>query len=340
MMSNVIIIAEAGVNHNGDLSRALALIEAAAEAGANYVKFQTFKAEKLVNRNAQKADYQKKNMPGDEITQFAMLRKLEMADHWYPNLIEKCIEKNIGFLSSAFDLDSIELLREFNLPFWKIPSGEITNLPYLRKVGQYASDVILSSGMCNMQEIQEAISILTANGVDTERITVLHCNTEYPTPFEHVNLNAMLEIREQLGVRVGYSDHTLGIEVPIAAVALGALVIEKHFTLDRNMEGPDHKASLEPYELEEMIIAIRHIEAALGSKIKAPTASEEKNIIIARKSIHTAKVINAGDVITEQHLIMKRPGDGISPMRMAEIVGKKALYNIPEDHKISLLDIE
>jgi N,N'-diacetyllegionaminate synthase len=322
-MNKVVIIAEAGVNHNGQLSLAEKLIDAAAEAGADYVKFQSFKAESLVNANAQKADYQKNNMPGEEGTQFNMLKKLEMGLDWYPILIQRCKDKGIHFLSTGFDHDSIDLLTHFDIPFFKIPSGEITNKPYLQHIARKGKDIILSSGMANIQEIKSAVEILEAEGISRDRIVVLHCNTEYPTPMKDVNLLAMQHIASAIGVKVGYSDHTLGIEVATAAVALGAVVIEKHFTLDRTLPGPDHVASLLPDELKQMVVAIRNIEMAIsGSGVKEPSPSEKKNVTIARKSLHVKHNLSKGHKLTVDDLQTLRPADGISPMEIDEVVGK------------------
>jgi N,N'-diacetyllegionaminate synthase len=335
-LKKVLIIAEAGVNHNGSMDNARKLIDAAAEAGADIVKFQTFKTENLVSKSARKAEYQKQNMSGDtDDTQFNMLKKLELTHQHHLELIDYCNKKNITFLSTAFDLDSIDLLHQLNMPLWKIPSGEITNLPYLEKIGALGKEVILSSGMCTMQEIEEAIAVLVKAGTSSENLTVLHCNTEYPTPMQDVNLKAMLHIAEKTGVKIGYSDHTLGIEVPIAAVALGAEVIEKHFTLDKTMDGPDHKASLEPAELKAMINAIRNIEVALGEGIKTPSASEKKNMAIARKSIHLKHNLPAGHILTGNDLVMKRPGDGISPMRLHQVVGRKLAQSLNADTQLN-----
>ncbi len=322
-MKKVLIIAEAGVNHNGSMDNAMKLIDFAAEAGVDIVKFQTFKTENLVSRAAKKAEYQKQNMADDkDDSQFNMLKRLELSHQDHLLLMEHCRKKNIQFLSTAFDLDSIDLLNELGMPLWKIPSGEITNLPYLEKIGAFGKEVILSSGMCTLQEIEEAIDVVVKAGTPKDKITVLHCNTEYPTPMQDVNLKAMLQIKSQTGVRVGYSDHTLGIEVPVAAVALGAEVIEKHFTLDKNMEGPDQKASLEPDELKQMVASIRNIEVALGEGHKSPSPSETKNMAIARKSIHLKHDLEAGHILTANDLVMKRPGDGISPMKLHDITGK------------------
>ena len=329
MNKKVVIIAEAGVNHNGDLEKALALVNAAAEAGADYVKFQTFKAEKIVNPNAQKADYQKKNMQGEENTQFGMLKKLEMGEHWYPVLMERCVEKGIKFLSTGFDEDSIEFLNNLNVPFFKIPSGELTNKPYLKHIASKGKNIILSTGMAYLAEIESAIEILEGEGILRDKIIVLHCNTEYPTPFEDVNLLAMNQIRDNLGVKVGYSDHTMGIELAIAAVALGAVVIEKHFTLDRSLPGPDHAASLEPIQLKDMVNSIRNIELAMtGTGIKEPSQSELNNIAIIRKSLHFRKDLQAGHVINDIDLIALRPGFGVSPMQIDYYIGKKLNQNV------------
>lgn len=338
-MSRVIIIAEAGVNHNGDLNIAKRLIEIAAEAGCDYVKFQTFNAENLVSYSAQKADYQLQNSNQEE-SQLEMLQKLELSKDVHYELIKHCNNHRIKFFSTAFDDESLDFLKTLNLGLWKVPSGEITNLPYLMKIGSYNENIILSTGMADMEEIKSAINVLIENGTSHDKITVLHCNTEYPTPFEDVNLNAMLQIKKELGVKIGYSDHTEGIEVPIAAVALGATIIEKHFTLDKAMKGPDHRASLEPDELKSMVSAIRNIEEAMGDGIKRPSPSEIKNRIIARKSIHLKKEVIKGHFITMSDLVMKRPGDGISPMNYKSIIGKKAVVNLSEDHKLAIEDIE
>lgn len=341
MNQKVVIIAEAGVNHNGDFDRAIQLIDAAAEAGADYVKFQTFKAENIVNPNAIKAEYQIQNMAGEEDpTQFGMLKKLEMQDEWYPHLIARCTEKEIKFLSTGFDIQSIDFLDGIEIPFYKIPSGEITNKPYLQHVARKGKEIILSTGMANLQEIKEAIEVIEAEGIARERIIVLHCNTEYPTPMKDVNLLAMNHIANELHVKVGYSDHTLGIEVPIAAVALGACVIEKHFTLDRTLPGPDHAASLEPNELTAMVKGIRNIELAIsGSGIKEPSNSEKKNIDIARKSLHLKKDLKKEHILIIDDLIALRPGDGINPMLIDNITGKKLINDLPKGHKININDL-
>lgn len=323
MSKKVVIIAEAGVNHNGDLQKALALIDAAAMAGADYVKFQTFKAERIVNPSAQKADYQKNNMQGEEDTQFGMLKKLEMGEDWYPVLIQRCQEKGINFLSTGFDVDSIDFLNHLDIPFYKIPSGEITNKPYLQHIAQKGKDIILSTGMANLQEVKDAVKVIESEGITRDRVTVLHCNTEYPTPMQDVNLLAMHHIARELQVKIGYSDHTLGIEVTIAAVALGAVVIEKHFTIDRTLPGPDHAASLEPEELKAMVNGIRNIELAIaGSGIKEPSESEKKNIPIARKSLHAKHDLVKGHIVQADDLIALRPAIGISPMHIDDVIGK------------------
>jgi N-acetylneuraminate synthase/N,N'-diacetyllegionaminate synthase len=330
-----LIIAEAGVNHNGDINTAKKLIDVASDAGADYVKFQTFKAKKLVSTKAQTAEYQAQNTGKNE-SQLQMLEKLELSESAHYELIKYCKQRNISFLSTAFDLDSLAFLKELGAELFKIPSGEITNLPYLKKVAQLASEIILSTGMSTMKEIGEAMDVLRMHS--KAKITILHCNTEYPTPFSDVNLRAMEHIKVEYKVDVGYSDHTLGIEVPIAAVALGAKVIEKHFTLDKGLPGPDHAASLEPGELSAMVAAIRNIEQALGSQLKSPTLSESKNLSVARKSIHLAVSKKKGEAISEQDLEMLRPGDGISPMKMDTVVGKKVLYDLEAGHKISYQD--
>jgi N,N'-diacetyllegionaminate synthase len=339
-MSRCLIIAEAGVNHNGDLQKALELIDVAAAAQVDYVKFQTFKAETIVNPSAQKADYQIKNMSGESNTQFEMLKKLEMGLDWYKVLIQRCQEKGVKFLSTGFDSESIDFLDSLEIPFYKIPSGEITNKLYLQHIAQKGKDIILSTGMSTIADIRAALVVIEAEGISRDRITVLHCNTEYPTPMTDVNLRAMNHIARELGVKVGYSDHTLGIEVPIAAVALGACVIEKHFTLDRSLPGPDHAASLEPEELKAMVMAIRNIEQAIsGSGIKEPSASEMKNIAVARKSLHTVKGLKAGAILTQDDLIALRPGNGISPMLVNEVVGKVLKKELPAHYLLKPEDL-
>ena len=336
-MQHVLIIAEAGVNHNGSIEIAKQLVDKAVEAGVDMIKFQTFKAEKLVSKSAKQAEYQKKNIGSEaDDSQYNMLKKLELSERDHQTLIDYCDQKGIQFFSTAFDLESIEYLHSLDLGLWKIPSGEITNYPYIKKIAQYHERVILSTGMCELDDVSAAMKVLLGNGVQREQITILHCNTEYPTPFEDVNLKAMQELKDEFQTNVGYSDHTKGIEVPIAAAALGALVIEKHFTLDRNMEGPDHKASLEPAELKAMVSAIRNIEKALGSGKKTISESERKNIAIARKSIVAACPIKKGDLLTEQNLTVKRPGTGISPMRWEEVLGTKAIKDFEEEELITL----
>ncbi len=331
---SVFIIAEAGVNHNGSTKLAKQLIDVAVKAGVDAVKFQTFKAEKLVSKNTQKAEYQKENMNDGDDSQFNMLKKLELDVDTHHELIEYCNRKNIMFLSTPFDHDSIELLSGLGLEIFKIPSGEITNLPYLRHIGSLKKKIILSTGMADMGEIEDALDILVNAGTAKENITVLHANTMYPTPMEDVNLKAMQTIGNTFDVAFGYSDHTLGIEVDIAAVAMGASCIEKHFTLDKTMEGPDHKASLEPQELKAMVEAIRNIEVALGSSVKKPSNSEKPNMEVARKSIVANSSIKKGEIFTEDNLTIKRPGTGISPMRWDEIVGTLSQKNYEVDELI------
>jgi N,N'-diacetyllegionaminate synthase len=332
---SVFIIAEAGVNHNGSIELAKKLIDVAVEAGADAVKFQTFKADKLVSKRAQKADYQKQTTSIVE-TQYEMLKKLELDENAHRILISYCKEKKIMFLSTPFDHDSIDLLISFEMPIFKIPSGEITNLPYLRHIGRLGKEVILSTGMANLDEVQDALEVLIKAGTSKEKITVLHATTEYPCPIDEVNLRAMQTIHATFGVKVGYSDHTQGIEVPIAAAVMGACVIEKHFTLDCTMAGPDHKASLEPDELKAMVRAIRHVEQALGDGVKRPSKSEQKNISVARKSILASRPIKMGETFSDNNLIVKRPGNGISPMRWDEIIGNKAIRNFSADELIEL----
>jgi N,N'-diacetyllegionaminate synthase len=329
----VFIIAEAGVNHNGDIEIAKKLVDAAALAGADAVKFQTFKADKLVCRNAKKAEYQMETTDKGE-SQFDMLKKLELSPDMHEQLLSYCKQKGIMFLSTPFDVDSLQYLVQCGIDIIKIPSGEITNYPYLREAGKTGKKVILSSGMSTLEEVRDAVKVLKENG--SADIVVLHCNTEYPTPYEDVNLKAMMTLKKELGVAVGYSDHTLGIEVPIAAAALGAEVIEKHFTLDRNMEGPDHKASLEPHELREMVRSIRNIELALGNGKKEPSNSEERNIGIVRKSIVAKKDIAMGELFTEENLTTKRPGTGISPMEWNKVLGQRAGRHYSMDELIEL----
>jgi N-acetylneuraminate synthase len=328
-MDHVTIIAEAGVNHNGDLQIAKRLIDVAADAGADYVKFQTFQADKLVSKDTGKAEYQKKNIGDGNAPQYDMLKKLELTKSQHYELRDYSKQHRIKFLSTAFDLESIGFLDALGVDVFKIPSGEITNLPYLMAIAKMNKPVIISTGMATMEEVVEAVKVLTMHGVNLKKITVLHCNTEYPTPFEDVNLHAMNYIGEKLNVKIGYSDHTTGVEIPMAAVALGATVIEKHFTLDRSLPGPDHAASLEPKELKAMVCAIRNIEKALmGSGIKEPSNSEIKNRAVARKSIFAAVKLTAGSRISENDLIMLRPGTGISPMDIKKVIGKQLVKNI------------
>jgi N-acetylneuraminate synthase/N,N'-diacetyllegionaminate synthase len=340
-MTKVFIIAEAGVNHNGDFEKAKRLIEVAAEAGADVVKFQTFKAEKLVSSAAKKADYQKNNYSEADDNQFNMLKKLELPFEWHQNLIDYARLLKIEFASTGFDEESVDFLANLGQSFFKIPSGEITNLPYLQHIASKGKPTILSTGMADLQEISDAIEVLLAGGLTKEKITILHCNTEYPTPMEDVNLKAMLHIEHILQVKIGYSDHTLGIEVPIAATALGAKVIEKHFTLDRNLPGPDHSASLEPNELKAMVQGIRNIEKALsGNGIKSPSPSESKNKIVARKSILLNKDLVAGTILTKEDLAIKRPGNGISPMKINEVIGKELKTDKPNETILQWEDLK
>jgi len=338
-MNKSIIIAEAGVNHNGDIETAKRLIDVAADAGVDYVKFQTFKANKIVTKQAKRANYQNKNTK-DLDTQYEMLKKLELNEDSHHVLIKYCNHKGIKFLSTGFDLDSLEFLHKIGIRLAKIPSGEITNLPYLRKISELFPEVILSTGMSNIEEVREAVEVLLKNGLNKENLTLLHCNSDYPTQMEDVNLNAMLHLKREFGVKVGYSDHTLGIEVPIAAVALGAKLIEKHFTLDRNLPGPDHRASLEPIELKDMVSTIRNIEKAIsGNGIKKPTLSEKKNIYIVRKSIHLSRELKTGHIITDKDIIALRPGDGICAMNWDDVIGKKVRRDLKEYTKLTLNDL-
>jgi len=331
---SVFIIAEAGVNHNGSVELAKKLIDVAVESGVDAVKFQTFKAEKLISKSAQKADYQKKNLNDGDDSQFNMLKKLELDTNTHNELIDYCNSKNIMFLSTPFDHDSIDMLNDLKIPIFKIPSGEITNLPYLRHIGSLKKKVIISTGMADMGEIEDALNVLYEAGTVKEDITVLHANTMYPTPMEDVNLKAMVTLGKTFDIAYGYSDHTLGIEVDIAAVAMGATCIEKHFTLDKTMEGPDHKASLEPAELKDMVQGIRNIELALGSSVKKPSKSETPNIKVARKSIVAYTDIKKGDTFSENNLSIKRPGNGISPMQWEDIIGTIANKNYSIDDLI------
>lgn len=339
-MTKTIIIAEAGVNHNGSIDLAKKLIDAAAMAGADIVKFQTFIAEKSISKNANKAVYQQQNTGNAYESQLEMVKKLELSFKDFEILKEYAEFKGINFLSTGFDFESLEFLKSLGISIAKIPSGEITNLPYLRKVASLFDKFILSTGMATIDDISNAIDVLKASGVTHDKISILHCNTEYPTPMKDVNLMAMLAIKEKFNTPIGYSDHTLGIEIPIAAVALGATIIEKHFTLSKDMDGPDHRASLEPDELKSMVTSIRNIELALGTGIKEPSESEKKNIMIARKSLHTLFALKKGDRLSYDNLISKRPGDGITPMSIDELVGKQIKHDLPEDHKVSYTDFE
>lgn len=339
MSSQVLIIAEAGVNHNGDFDLAIALVDKAKEAGADIVKFQTAVPELVMSRHATKAEYQKK-LTGENESQLAMAKRIHLPLDAYKKLKVYCDQKKIDFLSTPFDMVSIETLLALGMSIFKIPSGEITNYPYLRRIGQLKKKIILSTGMSRLGEIEDALNVLIEAGTPRDDITVLHCVTEYPTPYEAVNLRAMNTIKTAFGVKVGYSDHTQGIEIPIAAVAMGATVIEKHFTLDRNMEGPDHKASLEPDELARMVESIRHVEQAMGSGLKVASSVEIKNMAIARKSIHVNGDLKKGELLTEDNLIMKRPGDGISPMMLNLVIGKKLTKDKQDDTKLNWDDIE
>ncbi|MFD1002995.1 N-acetylneuraminate synthase [Ohtaekwangia kribbensis] len=335
-MSRVTIIAEAGVNHNGEIEKAKQLIDAAAKAGADYVKFQTFKADKLVSTEAKKAAYQAKNINDGDDSQYGMLKKLELSEEDHHTLKKYAQQAGIKFLSTGFDEDSLDFLDSIGIDFFKVPSGEITNYPYLQHIASKKKPVLVSTGMSSLGEIEQALDVLTGAGVLIDNIAVLHCNSQYPTPFEDVNLAAMLSIKDAFKVRVGYSDHTLGIEIPIAAVALGATVIEKHFTLDRNLPGPDHKASLEPNELAHMVSSIRNVELALqGDGRKRASASEAPNKNLVRKSIHLATDKKEGDVLSKSDLIMKRPGDGISPMLIDLVIGKKVSKNLAAGEKLT-----
>lgn len=333
MVEHVCIIAEAGVNHNGSFNLAKKMVEAAKEAGVDYVKFQTFNPKKLVSKFAEKAAYQKETTGADE-SQLEMLQKLTLTNDNFIELKKYCDSIGIGFISTPFDLDSIRFLETFNMDFWKVPSGEVTNLPYLEAIAKTGRKVVMSTGMCNIEEIKAAIDVLEKNG--TKEVEILHCNTQYPTPFEDVNLSAMLTIKKEVGKTVGYSDHTLGIEVPIAAVAMGAKVIEKHFTLDKNMEGPDHRASLNPVELKQMVSAIRNIEKSIGSGDKVASFSESANKSVARKSIVASRDIKRGEILSENNMTTKRPGSGISPMKWYEVLGNTAKRDFKEDELIEI----
>ncbi len=331
---SIYIIAEAGVNHNGSMDMAVKMIEAAADAGADAVKFQTFSADRLVTRTAVKAEYQRETTGAAE-TQFAMLKRLELSNHDHLVLLNACREKEIEFLSSPFDMDAIDQLQNLGMQRWKIPSGEITNLPYLRKIASLNQQIILSSGMATLDDIAAALDVFFSSGLKPDLVTVLHCNTEYPTPMADVNLRAMETIRHAFPViGVGYSDHTRGIEIPVAAAALGACMIEKHFTLDNNLPGPDHKASLSSREFGRMVRAIRNIQVAMGDGVKRPSLSETKNIEVVRKSIVAACPIQTGETFTSKNLAVKRPGTGISPMKWDDLIGKKASRDYKKDDLI------
>lgn len=334
-MNNVIIIAEAGVNHNGDYQRAVDMVYAAKEAGADYVKFQTAVPELVISSVAPKAEYQKETTGNNE-SQLEMCRKIHLRLDDYLPLSQLCREVGIGFMSTPFDLVSIDCLASLGMDYWKIPSGEITNLPYLRKIASKSGKVILSTGMSEMPEIEAAMAVLQSGGIPRKDISLLHCNTQYPTPMRDVNLRAMEQLRSLHPGMVGYSDHTVGIEVPVAAVAMGASIIEKHFTLDKSLPGPDHRASLDPAELKAMVCAIRNIEQAIGNGEKHVSDSERPNIEIARKSIIAARDIQAGELLTEENLTVKRPGNGISPMRWDEVIGTRAIRDFKADHLIEI----
>lgn len=334
-MNNIIIIAEAGVNHNGDYQRAVDMVYAAKEAGADYVKFQTAVPELVISSVAPKAEYQKETTGNNE-SQLEMCRKIHLRLDDYLPLSQLCREVGIGFMSTPFDLVSIDCLASLGMDYWKIPSGEITNLPYLRKIASKGGKVILSTGMSEMPEIEAAMAVLQSGGIPRKDISLLHCNTQYPTPMRDVNLRAMEQLRSLHPGMVGYSDHTVGIEVPVAAVAMGASIIEKHFTLDKSLPGPDHRASLDPAELKAMVCAIRNIEQAIGNGEKHVSDSERPNIEIARKSIIAARDIQARELLTEENLTVKRPGNGISPMRWDEVIGTRAIRDFKADHLIEI----
>ena len=341
MNNNVIIIAEAGVNHNGCFQTAKTLIKKAAEAGADYIKFQTFKTELNISKIAKKAKYQIENTQNENETQFEMVKKLELSFEDFKKLKIYCDSLNIGFLSTGFDSESVDFLSTLNMDFFKIPSGEITNLSLIKHIASKKKPIILSTGMANMDEVGFTINFLIDHGCDKKNIFVLHCNTEYPTPFLDVNLKAMNNIGKFYDVEIGYSDHTLGIEVPVAAVALGAKIIEKHFTLDNSLPGPDHRCSLNPVDLKKMITSIRNIEQAMsGDGQKKVSNSEKKNIAIARKSLHLKYKVSKGEILREEDLIVLRPGDGISPLRLNEVIGKKTKKTLEAFHKLSINDLK
>jgi N,N'-diacetyllegionaminate synthase len=331
-----LIIAEAGVNHNGDMATARRLVDAAAEAGADLVKFQTFSAKTLVSAKAVKAEYQNRNEAGNSETQQSMLQRLELPKEAHFDLLSHCANCGIGFFSTAFDFDSLDFLNQLGLPYFKVPSGEITNLPYLRRVAGFGKELILSTGMATLGEIEAALEVIEQSGCPRDLITLLHCTTEYPAPYGEVNLRAIATLRDAFGVAVGYSDHTEGIEISLAAVALGATIIEKHFTLDRSMPGPDHAASLQPDELRALVAGVRRIELALGSSRKQRTLSEEKNRVVVRKSIVASRNIKSGEVFSEENLTVKRPGSGLSPMRWDEVIGCLAIRDFAADEEIQL----
>jgi N,N'-diacetyllegionaminate synthase len=333
---STLIIAEAGVNHNGDMATARRLVDAAAEAGADLVKFQTFSAKTLVSAKAVKAEYQNRNEAGNSETQQSMLQRLELPKEAHFDLLTHCADRGIGFFSTAFDFDSLDFLNQLGLPRFKVPSGEITNLPYLRRVARFGKELILSTGMATLGEIEAALEVIERSGCPRNQITLLHCTTEYPAPYGEVNLKAIATLREAFGVAVGYSDHTEGIEISLAAVALGATIIEKHFTLDRSMPGPDHAASLQPDELRALVAGVRRIELALGSSRKQRTLSEEKNRVVVRKSIVASRNIKSGEVFSEKNLTVKRPGSGLSPMRWDEVIGRLAVRDFAADEEIQL----
>lgn len=332
-MKKVLIIAEAGVNHNGDIRLAYEMIDRAAESGADIIKFQTAKPELVISRFAPKAEYQIQTT-GDAESQLEMCKRIHLKFEDYIPLKKYCEEQGIEFLSTPFDLESIEFLEKLGMRLWKIPSGEITNLPYLIRIAKTGKPVILSTGMCNMEEVKQAVELLKKHG--SGEITLLHCTTEYPAPYEDVNLRAMVTMRQIMNLPVGYSDHTTGLVIPVAAAAMGAVVIEKHFTLDKKMEGPDHKASLEPDELSQMVEQIRSVEAAMGDGRKVPSKSEQRNIAIARKSIVAARTIKKGELLTEETITTKRPGNGISPMRWNDVTGTRAIRDFAEDELIEI----
>lgn len=335
MKKPILIIAEAGVNHNGDIAMAKRLVDVAADAGADIVKFQTFSADRLATHQTKKADYQRLNSDAAE-TQYQMLRRLELSKSMHHEIIEHCTKRNIEFLSTGFDIESINFLMNLGIKLFKIPSGEITNLPYLQHIGQFKLPIIMSTGMATMIEIEEAINVLEKAGTPKSKITVLHCTTEYPASINEVNLRAMQSIKKAFDIEIGYSDHTLGIEISIAAAAMGATVIEKHFTLDKNSQGPDHLASLEPHELKSMIDSVRNIEDAMGNGIKSPSDKEKKNMLVARKSIVASKDIMKNEIFTTENLTTKRPGTGISPMKLEKVIGKTAIKNFSKDEIITI----